>query len=160
MPAICIIISALLVGLDQIFKFLAVKYLSPIGEMTVIDNFLKLTYVENRGAAFGILQDHRWVFILITIIATLVCIILLFAYKKHNFFSYAALTMIIAGGVGNLIDRIALGYVIDFVNFTFFGYVFNLADACVTVGAVFLIIALLTIKKKPKPEQLLPEAKE
>ncbi len=160
MPAICLIVSALLIGLDQVFKFLAVKHLSPIGEMTVIDNFLKLTYVENRGAAFGILQDHRWVFILITILATLICIILLFAYKKHNFFSRTALTMIIAGGVGNLIDRIALGYVIDFVNFTFFGYVFNLADACVTIGAVFLIIALLTIKRKSRPAQRLSEGEE
>ncbi len=154
MAIICLLISALLIGLDQIAKYLVVEYLKPIGDLPVIGNFLRLTYVENKGAAFGILQDHRWVFILITVAATVLCIVLLFTYKRHNFFSLASLTLIIAGGIGNLIDRISLGYVIDYINFTFFGYVFNLADACVTIGAVFLLVAFFTVKRGKEKTEL------
>lgn len=153
MSLVCFLIALVLIGIDQATKYAVVEFVKPVGEIGVIKNFLELTYLENRGAAFGLFQNHRWLFISLTIVGVIAFILILFLYKRHNFFSYTAITLIIAGGVGNLIDRIAFGYVIDFVHFDFFGYIFNFADACITVGAIFLIIAIFTVDKKIKTDE-------
>lgn len=153
MAIIIFAISALLVGVDQLTKYLVVQNVAPLQDgavrgIKVIDGLLNITYLENKGVALGMLQNQHWIFIPLTLIGILVLIIALFKYKNHNFWSYATVTLLIAGGIGNLIDRIALGYVVDFIHVSFFPYVFNFADCCVTVGAITLVLAVLFSEKK------------
>lgn len=143
MPFTCLVVSALLVFVDFFTKQLALAYIEPVNEMVIIKGFLRLTYIENKGAAFGILADNRWVFLTLSIAICIAIIVFLFKFKQHTVFSYLAAIFLLSGGIGNLIDRLWLGYVIDFINIEFFKYVFNFADICVTVGGVFLFIAAI-----------------
>ena len=142
---------------DQITKLLAVKYLSESDTYPLIRDVFHFTYVENRGAAFGMLADHRWVFLIFSTLAIVALGIYLFrgvSYfsEKREDGTYpplaplggVALALIVAGGIGNMIDRLALGYVVDFLDFTLIDFaVFNVADSYVTVGAVLLALHLL-----------------
>lgn len=142
---------------DQITKLLAVKYLSERDTYPLIRDVFHFTYVENRGAAFGMLADHRWVFLIFSTLAIVALGIYLFrgvSYfsEKREDGTYpplaplggVALALIVAGGIGNMIDRLALGYVVDFLDFTLIDFaVFNVADSYVTVGAVLLALHLL-----------------
>lgn len=143
MPFIVIIAAFLLIAGDQISKYFVDLSVKPIGNFEIIPGFFSFSYLENRGAALGILQDQRWLFIVLTVVLCAGIVACLFVFKKHTKWSYAALGLILAGGVGNLIDRIFRGYVIDFIYFHFFPYKFNLADCFVTVGAILMIIAVL-----------------
>jgi signal peptidase II len=136
-------IVLLLIGLDQVSKYYAVEYLQPIMEYPVINNFFYLTYVENRGAAFGILKDKKIFFVTITLIIVTVLFVLLYRQKgKFNLMSIS-LILIIGGAIGNLIDRIRFSYVIDFFDFKFFPAVFNVADIAIVVGTGLLCIYIL-----------------
>jgi signal peptidase II len=148
LPIIALLLSAALVAADQVIKMLVMQNLKPVGKITAIHGFLDFFYLENRGAAFGILQNQRWFFIVIIILISAAIIIALFTYHNHEFFSYAASVLIIGGGIGNLIDRIFRGYVIDYISVSFFPPIFNFADCCVTVGTVFLIIHILFFAEK------------
>lgn len=129
------------VGLDQLTKRLVVRYLQPIASYPLWQDVLHLTYVENRGAAFGMLSQHRWVFMVFSTIAIVGVGIYLFRFCKEGVWVKVALAMIVGGGIGNMIDRIALGYVVDFIDFTLIHFaVFNVADSFVSVGAVMLVI--------------------
>ncbi len=136
-----VIFSVLLIIADQIIKYLTVKYLAPIGSIEIIKNILSLTYVENRGAAFGILQDSRWFFIIITIV---VLTLLAFYIRKHNgkgkLFNFS-ISLIYAGAIGNFIDRLFKGYVVDMIHATFINFpVFNFADCLIVVGVILLYV--------------------
>lgn len=164
MPVIALFLAAAAVLADQLLKILVNTQLKPVGSpVEVIHNFFYLTYVENRGAAFGIFQNQRWFFILCTIIITAAIIIALFKYKGHEFFSWTACILIIAGGIGNLIDRVFIGYVTDYISFTIFPPVFNFADICVTVGTICLAIHIFFFfdkdhkNDKTAPDSLPPE---
>ena len=151
------LIVAVGIFLDQLTKALAVTYLSPRGSLPLWQGVLHLTYVENRGAAFGMLANHRWVFLVFSTLAILGLGAYLFRgvsylsekteegkYPTLSPFGGVALAMIVSGGIGNMIDRIALGYVVDFIDFTLIDFaVFNVADSFVTVGAVLLACHLL-----------------
>ena len=155
--------------LDQLSKHLAVLYLQPISTLPLWRGVLHLTYVENRGAAFGMLSEHRWVFMIFSTAAILaIFAYLLFdrsllsekgedgRYPPLTLFTGVSLAMIVSGGIGNMIDRIASGYVVDFIDFTLINFaVFNIADCFVTVGAVLLAISLLLplFKKKETEER-------
>lgn len=129
------------VGLDQLTKFLTVEYLKPIGSYPLWQDVLHLTYVENRGAAFGMLSEHRWVFMVFSTVAIIGVSVYLFGFCREGKWVKVSLAMIVGGGIGNMIDRIALGYVVDFVDFTLIDFaVFNVADSFVSVGAVMLVI--------------------
>ncbi|MFU0833721.1 MAG: Lipoprotein signal peptidase [Oscillospiraceae bacterium] len=143
MPFIILLLSALFIAVDQILKLLVVEYLKPDGIKTVISGLLSFQYVENRGAAFSILQNQRWVFVGITVVICALIIYALFRYPNHEFFSYAASALIIGGGIGNLIDRVVHGYVVDYIHVSFFAAIFNFADCCVTVGTICLMIHVL-----------------
>lgn len=148
MPVIALLLSAVLIAADQLFKMLVVQNVQPVGKIAVIPGIFDLFYLENRGAAFGMLQNQKWFFVLVTGAITLFIIFALFRYNNHEFFSYAASALIIGGGIGNLIDRVRLSYVVDYLSFSFFPPIFNFADCCVTVGTVFLIIHFLFFAEK------------
>ena len=129
------------VGLDQLTKYLAVEFLKPIRSYPLWKGVLHLTYIENEGAAFGMLSNHRWVFMIFSSVAIVGVSIYLFRFCREGKWVKVALAMIVGGGIGNMIDRIALGYVVDFVDFTLIHFaVFNVADSFVSVGAVMLVI--------------------
>lgn len=148
MPVIALLLSAVLIAADQLFKMLVVQNVKPVGKIAVIPGIFDLFYLENRGAAFGMLQNQKWFFVLVTGTITLFIIFALFRYNNHEFFSYAASVLIIGGGIGNLIDRVRLSYVVDYLSFSFFPPIFNFADCCVTVGTVCLIIHFLFFAEK------------
>lgn len=142
-----------LIALDQLSKLWVLANLKESGPMEIIPDFFQLLYVENRGAAFGILQDGRPLFIVITL-AVIGALIYALYGKKHDLdrVMRSALVLILAGAVGNFIDRLRLHYVVDFLSFNFFGHpfaVFNLADAMIVVGTVLLIIQLF-LKEEQK----------
>lgn len=130
--------------LDQITKFIAVKHLKEEFSVTFIDGLIDFTYVENRGMAWGLFADHRWVFMLVSTVAIIVVGVILFSGKSPSKLYSVFMACIISGGIGNMIDRVALGYVVDFIEATFIDFpVFNVADSFVTVGAFGLIILLV-----------------
>ncbi len=144
------IVSALLVILDQISKILTTKLLEPVGSIKIINDILSFTYVENKGAAFGILQNSRWIFISFTIIAMIGIVYYKLHYKPTHKLLTSSLCLILSGAAGNLIDRIFLGYVIDMIEVTFINYpVFNVADCFVVTGTILLAIYILFIYKEP-----------
>lgn len=139
------ILPIVIVILDQFSKFAAVKYLKGNRPYKIIDNFFQLHYVENRGAAFGILQHKRIFFIIITLIIIVVLSFYLIKYYNSlNKFTKIAFAMLIGGAAGNLIDRIRFGYVVDFISFKLLhGYdfpVFNIADIAIVLSTIAIIL--------------------
>lgn len=143
MPFVAIIIGIIMVAVDQIIKYFVTVYLQPLGSVTVIDNLFNLTYVENNGVAFGMFSDMRWVFVALTSVLLFVIIFIMLKKRPKGKMFYIAAGLIIGGGIGNLIDRIFYGYVIDYLSLSFFPPVCNFADYCITIGTVLLIIYLL-----------------
>ncbi len=128
------------VGLDQLTKWLAVTYLKGNPSFPIWEEVLHLTFAKNEGAAFGMLADHRWVFMVISTVAIIGIGVYLFGFCKENNYVKVCLAMIIGGGIGNMIDRVWLGYVVDFIDFTLIDFaIFNVADSFVTVGCFALI---------------------
>lgn len=142
-----ILYTAIIFGgiiLDQLTKWLSVKFLTLVDTVPLIKGVLHLTYVENTGAAFGMLKDHRWVFILISTVTIVAFLFYLYLGHADTRLYGIAFSMIISGGIGNMIDRIALGYVVDFIDFRLINFaVFNGADSFVCVGAGIMILALI-----------------
>ena len=129
--------------LDQLSKWLIVTYL-PEGGFDIIKGVLRFTYVENRGAAFGMLSDHRWVFIVVSTLALAALGFYLFKYKPEGWLARLSMSFIIGGGIGNMIDRCLLSYVIDFIDFCgIWNAIFNGADSFVCVGAGLRILAMV-----------------
>ena len=154
MLQIIIIILAILA--DQLSKFLLVPMFTGPGDTNeLIPDVFNLTYVQNQGASFGMLQGFQWFFIVITVIVIGVATWLMIRYrKKHSRFLKVAIALAYAGALGNLIDRVLYGYVRDFFDFRMFDFwkwIFNVADACLVVGSIMLGIYILFIHKdKPK----------
>ena len=133
---VIIILSIVLLVIDQVSKILAVKLIDINSSIEVIKNFFYLTYTHNTGAAFSILTGQR----LLLIIVAIVILVIIFNYLRKNKvegkIDTLAFSLIIGGSLGNLLDRIIKGYVIDFLDFKIFGYnfpVFNLADIFITI---------------------------
>jgi signal peptidase II len=108
---------------------------------------LRFTYLENRGAAFGMLDDQRWVFLVVSTLMIVGLLAYIIKAKPKSRFVMTSLTLIISGGIGNMIDRVMLGYVIDFIDFCAFPnlwkWVFNVADSAVCVGTAMLLLYLV-----------------
>ena len=117
--------------------------LKPVGSVDVIPGFFSLKYVENKGAAFGMLSNARWIFIVFTIVIIIALFYIIIKKNIHSKLFYISAVLIIGGGIGNLIDRIFYGYVVDYLSISFFPPVCNFADYCITVGAVLMVIYLL-----------------
>ncbi|WKY45400.1 signal peptidase II [Eubacteriaceae bacterium ES2] len=132
--------------LDQYSKYLVLRYLKPIDTYPLIENVFHLTYVENRGAAFSLFTNMQPFLIFITMIfaGVLVYILLKTPKSRANLWVNLSVSCIIGGAVGNLIDRIRLNYVIDFLDFRFIKFaIFNFADVFVVCGSISLLLALL-----------------
>jgi len=139
-----VFIVAFIVVLDQVTKYLAKTYLKPVGSIPLIPNVFHFTYVENRGAAFGILQNQRWLFIVLTVVVSAVIVYYLFTRSQESIVLTIALSMILGGAIGNLIDRLRLGYVVDMLLFVLIDYpVFNVADSFVVIGTILLAYYIL-----------------
>lgn len=136
------IIAALSIVVDQVIKIFVINNLQPIKSVTVIDNLLTFTYVENKGMAFGMLANQRWIFIALTSIVILALVIAVFNLKNQSRLFYISAALLIGGGIGNLIDRILYGYVVDYIALSFFPPVCNFADYCVTAGVIIFLVYL------------------
>lgn len=165
-PKDYIIYSAIIfvgIFLDQLTKWLAYKFLMPIGDVPLINGVLHLTWNTNAGAAWGMLDDQRWIFITVSTLAILVFGAYLYLGHAENYLYAVSIAMVVSGGIGNMIDRVGLGFyvnedgmgeVIDFIYFKLIDFpVFNGADSIVCVGAGILILALvLDLIKEYKAE--------
>lgn len=138
-----LVLALLLVAVDQVIKYFVLIYLNPIGSVTAIPHLLDLVYVENTGAAFGMLKDSRWFFIALTSVLIIAFVVMLIKNGNQSKLFSIASVLIIGGGIGNLIDRIVYGYVIDYLQLSFFSPVCNFADYCITVGTVLLVVHLM-----------------
>lgn len=149
------VFSGLMIALDQLLKFWATANLAPIGQQELIHSFLGLNYVLNDGMAFSMFGGARWPLVLVTSIA-LAAVLGYVIVKKPKGLLFWSTACIFAGGIGNLIDRVRTGVVVDFLEFRFMEFpVFNFADILVSVGAglLFLWAILDTIKENKKSKE-------
>lgn len=137
-----LILSMFLVVIDQISKLYIRSIFLQGDSLPIIGNFLRFTYLQNTGVSFGLFKGNNLFFIVFSIIA-LAYFIYLFVVEKEFEMQYS---LVIAGVIGNVIDRIHLGYVVDFVDIGSFP-VFNVADSCISIGVIWIILILL-IKNK------------
>lgn len=138
----------MLIFIDQLLKILVINNMNLYESIPIIPNFLNLTYVQNDGGAFSILSGGRWFFIIAGIIALVAIIKFILVDNTISKFDSISYTLILSGIIGNLIDRIVHGSVIDYIDFNLFGYdapIFNFADICIVFGAI-MIIYILVIK--------------
>lgn len=146
MTALIILISTIIasIGIDQIIKGIVRANMSVGETVPVIEDVFHITYIRNEGAAFGMLADHRWVFMSLSTVAIIALGVYLFKFCKETLFTKIGFALIIGGGIGNMIDRISLKYVVDMIDCRFIDfYVFNFADSCVCVGAAMVCIGFI-----------------
>ena len=147
LPIIAVVV---LILLDQGTKLWAMASLKPIHNVTLVDGFMDLTFVENRGVAFWMFSGQRWFILLLT---GIIAVGLIWFYKtmpkKQEYRPVRiSLILLLSGAIGNIIDRMFRGYVVDFFEFTFFEWpVFNVADIYVVVGVVLLALMILFVVK-------------
>ncbi len=153
-------IILLTVILDQLTKYLTVVFLPEVGDtVPIIEDVIHFTYVKNPGAAFGMMKDARWLFMTVSTVAIIGLLVYLFVKKTHGKLENTALCFIIGGGIGNMIDRVRLEYVIDMIDFRLINFaVFNVADSFVCIGAGLLMLwIILTGIREAKAEKALAE---
>ncbi|HBB72696.1 MAG TPA: signal peptidase II [Ruminococcus sp.] len=149
-----------LIGADQGVKYWAVHSLREIGSKDFIrigdTEIIDLTYLENRGAIFGSMAGQKWFLIGFTSVVIIGAVIAFIVTRRRSKLLSFSLALLIAGGIGNLIDRIRLGYVVDMIEIKLFRFaIFNVADICVTAAVFLIIIYLLFIdgKKEGKADK-------
>lgn len=143
----------LLIVFDQLTKFMIVKSLEVGESVKVISKVIYITSHRNQGAAWGILQGKMWLFYIVTVVV----LVILFMFFKNEGYGQPVmqlgLGLLIAGSIGNFIDRLFRGEVVDFIDTYIFGYnfpIFNVADAALTIGVIVLIIVILFEGKEEK----------
>ena len=139
--------------IDQLSKFLVFSNMERLESIPLIKDFLHITYTTNPGAAFGMMEDQRWIFIVVSTVAILAFAVYLYLGHAENLLYGSAIAMVVSGGIGNMIDRLGFGFyvnengmgeVIDFIDFCgIWNAIFNGADSFVCVGAGLLILALV-----------------
>lgn len=145
-----IIVAIILIAADQFSKLWVVQTLKPVKDIPIIDGILHFHYAENTGASFSMLQGARLLFIIVSAVAAIYIVYYVLSRKrKLHTLEIISLALILGGSVGNLIDRVRLGYVIDFIYVKIINFaIFNVADSCVVVGAILLSIYILFIYDK------------
>lgn len=157
------IATVLVIVADLVTKQLVIDNMQVGDSVTLISGFLRITYILNSGAAFGLLSQHRWIFLVVSV--AIIAAILIYAIKKGlpSLTVAISLGLVAGGGIGNMIERVRLGYVtdmIDFVFLPFWKWIFNLADACVCVGAVILVLWFVFSDVKNKKEKKTVDTKD
>lgn len=158
-----LLLAILLISFDQLTKYYAVLMLKDQPPYSVVDGVFELHYLENNGAAFGILQGQKFFFLFIAAIVLGMIFYVLFKmpYQKKYIKLHMTLVLITSGAIGNLIDRVRFNYVVDFLYFSLINFpVFNVADIYVTVAAFFLVVLLLFVYKETDLEFLSFRAKK
>ena len=156
MAILLVLMIAALVGADQLVKYWAVHDLKPVGTKDFIHSgdfkIFDLTYLENRGAIFGSMAGQRWFLVGFTSIVVLAGFVVLYKLRNRSKLLNVAVALFIAGGIGNLIDRIRYAYVVDMFELKLFKFaIFNVADICVTVA--FALILFYAFFIEPKVEK-------
>ncbi len=144
------IVAIVVIAIDIITKQLVLANLKNADSLEVIDGVLRFSYVENRGAAFGMLQNNRLFFLAASIVIIAAVGFVIVKVRGKNRLLDVVLGLILGGGIGNMIDRISLGYVVDFIDFyafSFWKWVFNVADSAVVVGCILFAVVIFTDKK-------------
>ncbi|KIL47645.1 signal peptidase II [Jeotgalibacillus campisalis] len=137
------LMALFIIVFDQLTKYLVVRNMELGESIHVIDNFFYITSHRNTGAAWGMLEGQMWLFYIVTIV---VIIGLLFYFHRHakgNHLFSLSLMVLLGGAIGNFIDRIIRQEVVDFIQFTFFNFIFNIADAALTLGVALLFIQMI-----------------
>lgn len=143
------LIAAVIIALDQWTKHLVLKYMERGESIPLIADVFHLTSHRNMGAAFGILQNQRWLFIIITIAVVVGIVFSLIRIGKKQPRASLALSLVLGGAVGNFIDRATTGQVVDFLDFTLIHFpIFNVADMAITIGVALLLLDVLLDGKK------------
>ncbi len=148
-----LLLSLGIVVLDQATKIFTKNYMILGHSKKLLGNFVRYTYIENTGMAFGIHIGSRFFFTIFSILASLVILVYLFRARNDQPMVRISLALILGGAIGNLIDRIFSGAVVDFIDVGFGSlrwYVFNVADAAVSIGMILLITAILLKKEEPE----------
>lgn len=150
MLAIYFMISGLLVALDQWVKWWIVNDLSLGETKTLIPGVLSLNYIRNTGAAWSMLEGKMWFFVIITVVAVIVVVTLMVKNRKQgNRWLLTGLSFILAGAIGNFIDRVRLGYVVDMFQTDFMNFpIFNVADMTLVCGVIFILIYIILDEKE------------
>lgn len=145
-----IILSVVLVGIDQLTKYYAVLFLKGQPALVLWQNVFELHYHENDGIAFSMFAGFQWIIVPITVLAMLFILIILWRSVMNRYILFrVSCILILAGGIGNLIDRVLFGYVVDFLYFRLINFpVFNFADCCVVIGAILLAVFILFVCKE------------
>lgn len=144
-----VVLAVAILLLDQFTKYLTVIFVKPVASVPIIQDAIHLSYVENRGAAFSILQDQRWFFIVTTTILLFGILFILHQKKEMPRLYRFSLVMIMGGALGNFYDRVVHGFVIDMIDFRIINYaIFNVADCFVVTGTILLCIYILFWDKK------------
>lgn len=147
------IIAVILVAVDQMVKNWAAETLIK-GDIAIIENVLYLKYAENTGVAFSMFSNNRWVLVIVTSVMLAAVLAFFLSGKVSGKLEVFSLSLLLSGGVGNLIDRISLGYVIDYIDVRIINFaIFNIADICICVGAFLLCVAVYFSDKKEKEEK-------
>lgn len=157
---ILLLAIAVLVGIDQLTKYLVISNMELDQSIPVIDGVFELLRHHNPGAALGILPNQRWIFITFTFIVMVVILVILMSgkFRKYKLANVAGV-LILAGGIGNMIDRLAYGYVVDFLYVKLINFpIFNFADCCVVIGAALLLVAFLFVYKDEKIQPVKADA--
>lgn len=149
----CTVMIVLIIAFDRITKYFAWKQLSDGHTVSFIPNVVQFRYAENTGMAFSMLSGARWAFVALTIVVCCAVLWYLFSNRCGSLWLYWSLGVVLSGGIGNLIDRILYGYVVDFIEPVFVDFaVFNIADCAVSCGAAvligYLIIDIFLSRKK------------
>ncbi len=158
------LISLVSVGIDQLTKWLAVTYVKPVGTISIIKfgetEWVNFTYCENTGMSFSLLEGQRFILIALPILLIGVVEYLIFSGKIKGTAMNVALAFLAGGGLGNLIDRIFLGYVVDFIDFRIINFaIFNFADICAVLGGFAFAIMMIIEESKAEKQKKLEENK-
>lgn len=148
-PLLYYLIAAVIIALDQWTKHLVLNYMERGESIPLIADVFHLTSHRNMGAAFGILQNQRWLFIVITIAVVVGIVFSLIRIGKKQPRTSLALSLVLGGAIGNFIDRATTGQVVDFLDFTLINFpIFNVADMAITIGVGLLLLDVLLDGKK------------
>lgn len=147
--------ALLLIGIDQLTKWLVIQNIEHYQSISIIklgeQEILNFTYYRNTGAAFSILTDHKLLLTVLTSVIIIVILFLLLSKRVKHPWMIWSLALILAGGTGNLIDRVTRGFVVDFIDVRIINFaVFNIADICAVIGGIMLFLSVIIVEHKEK----------